>query len=130
MLLGYLLPLLYRNILCLVIYQLFKQLNSDFIKDREENKLSINEIGRYKKKHQVICKLLEAIDNNVHVMTGCDIIIVVIMLCLLLYICIWDPNVHSDNFFTAIFTFWIATYLVMIGFIGIGGALINHEVSH
>ena len=66
---AWIFPLFFQNMLCVLIFHSFKMLNKEFVREIKINPVSIL-IWRYRKKHQEICKLIEVVDNDVHVMAG------------------------------------------------------------
>lgn len=126
---AWIFPQAFRNIMCMIIYNMFRTLNRDFAKARHRNGISADCIRRFRKEHRAICKLLDTADNNLHLITGCSIALYVIMLCLLIYQVIWSKDVISNQFYIGIYIFWAGGSLAVLGFISIGSALVHHEVG-
>ena len=105
---------------------MFKKLNEEFDRARKTTDISSDFIIRLRKEHRTICKLLHTADSNLHVMTGLGIAIYVLLLCLLVYQLLWKV---TSPLLIGIYTFWTVGSLAMLGFISIGGALVNHAVS-
>ena len=126
---AWLFPQAFRNMMCTIIYHLFKCLNERFAKMRVTVDISSNIIIRFRKDHRVICKLLDTADQIFHVMTGCSIALYVVILCLMFYQILWNTDIADNHVLVGMYIFWVAGGLVMLGFISLGGAIVHQEVS-
>jgi len=126
---AWLFPQAFRNMMCMIIYHLFKWLNERFAKMRVTVDISSTIILRFRKDHRVICKLLDTADHNLHVMTGCSIASYVVILCLLIYQILWDTDLTGNHLLLVMYIFWVAGDLAMLGFISLGSAIVHQKVS-
>ena len=122
-------PIALQYITCKILYEEFKRFNAYFRQQQKENNFQIfANFEKMRQKHQQLCKLVGHADDFLALYHAGVVIFALIGLCINMYILIWFEEVQINFYMIAIHLSWCVCTLLNLGFVCIGGALVNHQV--
>lgn len=127
----WLFPAALHFLLCLVIHAQFKTFNQHLKKTLKEHSGDglPSDFERLRHKHNLLCDVVEHADSFLAPYSGAVIVQCLVGICLLLYNLVSYEAVRSEGLVVAVTMFWVVADLITMGFLCLGGALINEEVS-
>ena len=123
-------PMALQYMICKILYVEFKRFNKCFKKRLVENGCEmLEEFEDMRQKHQSLCKLVNHADDFLSLYNGGVVAFALLGICINLYNLIWYEEVRQDFFAVFVPLFWLTAITVELGFVCIGGILINTKVG-
>ena len=127
---AWIFPIALQYITCKILYHEFKRFNTYFRNQQRENNFQIfANFERMRQKHQQLCKLVDHADDFLALYHAGVVVFSLVGICINIYNLIWFEEVRTNFYMIAVHLFWFLSLLLKLGFVCIGGALVNHQVK-
>ena len=126
---AWIFPIALQYITCKILYQEFKRFNACFQRQQRENNFRIFvNFETMRLKHQHLCRLVDHADNFLALYHAGVVMFAMVGICINFYTFIWFEEVRSSLYLIIVHLLWCLCILLKLGFVCIGGALVNHQV--
>ena len=126
---AWIFPIALQYITCKILYQEFKRFNACFRRQQKQNNFQIfSNFETMRQKHQQLCKLVDHADDFLALYHAGVVMFAMVGICINMYSFIWFEKVRSSLYLIAVHLLWSLSILLKLGFVCIGGALVNHQV--